>query len=78
MLYERDRISAHIEDLIRTRDAFDALFRADQDHRATLASVGGAEQECASRSRRGLTLLAPEPGIRQIQPPTANRNSKSE
>ncbi|WP_019810808.1 MerR family transcriptional regulator [Saccharomonospora halophila] len=37
MLHERDRISDHIENLMRTRDALDTLIEANQAHRATLA-----------------------------------------
>ncbi|MDR7302947.1 MerR family transcriptional regulator [Haloactinomyces albus] len=37
MLHERDRISDHIENLIRTRESLDALIEANQAHRDTLA-----------------------------------------
>ncbi|KOT47205.1 MerR family transcriptional regulator [Streptomyces rimosus] len=33
MATERERLSAHIDDLLRTRDALDALMAAAQDHR---------------------------------------------
>ncbi|MEU0090779.1 MerR family transcriptional regulator [Kribbella sp. NPDC006257] len=41
---ERDRISEHIDDLIRTRDSLDVLIEKNRDHRSTLnrstATVG--------------------------------------
>ncbi|TDD08254.1 MerR family transcriptional regulator [Nonomuraea diastatica] len=36
MAQERDRLSAHIADLIRTRDALDGLMAANRAHRAKL------------------------------------------
>ncbi|WP_280489337.1 hypothetical protein [Nocardia carnea] len=33
---ERDRLSAHIDELIRTRDALDQLMVVNRAHRATL------------------------------------------
>ena len=36
LMAERDRLSDHITDLIRTRDALDGLVAANRTHRATL------------------------------------------
>jgi DNA-binding transcriptional MerR regulator len=36
MAQERDRLSAHIEDLVRTRDALDHLMKVAADYRAQL------------------------------------------
>ncbi|MFE9096920.1 MerR family transcriptional regulator [Streptomyces sp. NPDC007264] len=36
MAQERDRLSAHITDLVRTRDALDALMDAARAHRSSL------------------------------------------
>ncbi|MET7692884.1 MerR family transcriptional regulator [Streptomyces sp. NPDC005483] len=36
MAEERDKLSAHIEDLIRTRDALDGLMATNRAHRETL------------------------------------------
>jgi hypothetical protein len=36
MAQERDRLSAHIADLIRTRDALDELMAVNRAHRETL------------------------------------------
>lgn len=38
MVGERDRLSAHIEDLLRTRDMLDELIATNRRHNATLAS----------------------------------------
>ncbi|HWO69114.1 MAG TPA: MerR family transcriptional regulator [Umezawaea sp.] len=38
---ERDRLSTHITDLIRTRDALDGLVAANRAHRATLRVAAG-------------------------------------
>jgi DNA-binding transcriptional MerR regulator len=37
LLVERDRIDAHIEELVRTRDALDRLVELNRAHRRTLA-----------------------------------------
>ncbi|MHA6629860.1 MerR family transcriptional regulator [Pseudonocardia sichuanensis] len=37
MVQERDHLTAHIEDLARTRDALDELIAANRNHRAALA-----------------------------------------
>lgn len=37
---ERDRISEHIDDLIRTRDSLDVLIEKNRDHRSTLTAPG--------------------------------------
>lgn len=39
MVQERDHLTAHIEDLARTRDALDELITANRNHRAALADV---------------------------------------
>ncbi|MFD9735452.1 MerR family transcriptional regulator [Umezawaea sp. NPDC059074] len=36
LMEERDRLSRHIEDLVRTRNALDGLVAANRAHRATL------------------------------------------
>ncbi len=36
---ERDRLSAHIADLIRTRDALDGLMAVNRAHRETLRTA---------------------------------------
>ncbi|MCS7479491.1 MerR family transcriptional regulator [Umezawaea endophytica] len=41
MTQERDRLSAHIDDLVRTRDALDGLVAANRAHRATLVAASG-------------------------------------
>ncbi|RZQ60486.1 MerR family transcriptional regulator [Amycolatopsis suaedae] len=38
MVQERERLSEHIADLIRTRDSLDGLIRANRAHREELAS----------------------------------------
>jgi DNA-binding transcriptional MerR regulator len=37
MVQERDHLTAHIEDLVRTRDALDELIAANRHHRAVVA-----------------------------------------
>jgi DNA-binding transcriptional MerR regulator len=37
MVQERDRLGAHIEKLMHTRDALDQLIAANRDHRSALA-----------------------------------------
>jgi DNA-binding transcriptional MerR regulator len=39
MAEERDRLSAHIEDLMRTREALDRLMATNRAHRASLKST---------------------------------------
>lgn len=39
---ERERLSAHIDDLARTRDALDALMATARAHRATLSATPAA------------------------------------
>ncbi|WP_210588735.1 MerR family transcriptional regulator [Streptomyces sp. GESEQ-35] len=39
MAEERDRLSEHIEDLIRTREALDGLMATNRAHRASLKST---------------------------------------
>ncbi|WP_277602228.1 hypothetical protein [Nocardioides turkmenicus] len=36
MVSERDRLSAHIEDLLQTRDVLDELIATNRRHNATL------------------------------------------
>ena len=38
MVSERDRLSAHIEDLLQTRDMLDELIATNRRHNATLRS----------------------------------------
>ncbi|MEU9312034.1 MerR family transcriptional regulator [Streptomyces sp. NPDC048256] len=40
MALERDRLSAHIADLVRTRDALDGLMASARAHRERLAAAG--------------------------------------
>jgi DNA-binding transcriptional MerR regulator len=40
MTQERDRLSTHITDLIRTRDALDGLITANRAHRDSLRATG--------------------------------------
>lgn len=37
---ERDRISEHIDDLIRTRDSLDVLIEKNRDHRSAMTAPG--------------------------------------
>lgn len=41
MAQERDRLSAHIADLVRTRDALDKLMVTAREHREWMVGVGG-------------------------------------
>ena len=42
MEQERERLSAHIEELIRTRDALDVLMATNRAHRKTLRRATAA------------------------------------
>lgn len=42
LLQERDRLTAHVQDLMRTRDSLDELVTAARSHRETLASASEA------------------------------------
>jgi DNA-binding transcriptional MerR regulator len=42
MLQERDRLSQHIDDLIRTRDTLDRLMAVAQKHRESLTHAGSS------------------------------------
>lgn len=45
MSQERDRLSGHIADLTRTREALDALMAAARAHREQLSAAGAATPE---------------------------------
>ncbi|MFH0177932.1 MerR family transcriptional regulator [Streptomyces cacaoi] len=44
MALERDRLSAHIADLVRTRDSLDGLMVSVRAHRAQLGTVAAADR----------------------------------
>ncbi|MFG1796180.1 MerR family transcriptional regulator [Nocardia sp. NPDC049149] len=46
MLQERDRLSAHITDLIHTRDALDQLIATNRAHRDSLHTVAASAAGC--------------------------------
>ncbi|WP_069164149.1 MerR family transcriptional regulator [Nocardia altamirensis] len=46
MLQERDRLSAHITDLIHTRDALDGLIATNRAHRDSLHTVAASAAGC--------------------------------